>query len=135
MRPRQACPRPRACAVPFITYPPLQGFLPSFPVIGGPPDPAVPYRMFDLIPFPAFTTASVFMVDANGTTRVLVAQGQQQGVGLGVVDDGVAVGPVVGGLQGRRSPTTPPFGPTSATIAANQLIPALTRDAKARRNG
>lgn len=58
-----------AGTVPFITYPPLIGFLPNFPVTGGPPDPAVPYRMFDLIPFPEFTTASVFMVDAGGTTR------------------------------------------------------------------
>ena len=56
-------------SVPFITYPPLQGFIPSFPVTGDPPDPAVPYRMFDLIPFPAFDTASVFMVDGGGTTR------------------------------------------------------------------
>ncbi len=55
--------------LPFITYPPLPGFLPSFEVTGGPPDPAVPYRMFDLIPFPAFDTASVFMVDPAGTTR------------------------------------------------------------------
>lgn len=57
-----------AGTVPFITYPPLPGFLPGFPVAGT-PDPAVPYRLFDLIPFPAFDTASVFMVDAQGTTR------------------------------------------------------------------
>lgn len=55
--------------VPFITYPPLIGFIPKFKVTGGPVDPAVPYRMFDLIPFPAFTTASIFMVDPAGTTR------------------------------------------------------------------
>lgn len=56
-------------AVQFTTHAPLPGFLPGFAVTGGPVDPAVPYRMFDLIPFPAFDTASVFMVDANGTTR------------------------------------------------------------------
>lgn len=56
-------------AVEFITYPPLPGFIAAFEVEGGAVDPAVPYRMFDLIPFPAFDTASVFMVDAQGTTR------------------------------------------------------------------
>lgn len=55
--------------VPFTTHPPLPGFVPHFAVTGGPVDPAVPYRMFDLIPFPAFTTASIFMVDAAGTPR------------------------------------------------------------------
>ena len=55
--------------VDFITFPPLLGFIPSFEVQGGSVDPAAPYRLFDLIPFPAFDTASVFMVDAMGTTR------------------------------------------------------------------
>lgn len=55
--------------VEFITYPPLLGFEASFAVEGGPVDPAVPYRMFDLIPFPAFDTAGVFMVDGQGRTR------------------------------------------------------------------
>jgi hypothetical protein len=53
----------------FTTHAPLPGFIPAFAV-----DPAVaaaeaPYRMFDLIPFPAFDTAGVFQVDAEGTTR------------------------------------------------------------------
>ncbi|MBK7825793.1 aryl-sulfate sulfotransferase [Nannocystis sp.] len=56
-------------AVQFTTHAPLPGFLPSFPSTGGPVDPAVPYRMFDLIAVPAFDIASVFMVDADGTTR------------------------------------------------------------------
>ncbi len=58
-----------AGSVDFITYPGLAGFIPSFAVEGGAVDAAMPYRMFDLIPFPAFDTASVFMVDAQGTTR------------------------------------------------------------------
>lgn len=53
----------------LITYPPRPGFIPAFPVEGGPVDAAVPYRMFDLIPFPAFDTAGAFVVDAEGTTR------------------------------------------------------------------
>jgi hypothetical protein len=56
-------------AVEFTTYPPLAGFIAQFEVEGGPVDPAAPYRMFDLIPFPAFDTASVFMVDERGATR------------------------------------------------------------------
>lgn len=52
----------------LLTYPPLPGFVPAFTVEGS-SDPAAPYRMFDMIPFPAFDTASVFMVDAAGTTR------------------------------------------------------------------
>ncbi len=56
-------------AVEFTTHPPLAGFIAQFEVAGGPVDPSVPYRMFDLIPFPAFDTASVFMVDGTGATR------------------------------------------------------------------
>jgi len=55
--------------VDFITFPAKPGFLPSFAVEGGPVDPAAPYRMFDLIPFPAYDTASLFMVDQDGVTR------------------------------------------------------------------
>ena len=58
-----------AGTVDFITYPGLPGFIPTFEVEGGGVDPARPYRMFDLIPFPAFDTSSVFMVDGQGTTR------------------------------------------------------------------
>ncbi len=58
-----------AGTVDFITYPALAGFIPAFEVEGGDVDPAAPYRLFDLIPFPAFDTASVFMVDATGRTR------------------------------------------------------------------
>lgn len=66
--------------VEFITFPPLLGFEAGFEVEGGPVDAAVPYRMFDLIPFPDFDTAGVFMVDAQGTTRFY----------LGGPSDGVA---------------------------------------------
>lgn len=58
-----------AGSVEFITYPGMAGFIASFAVEGGPVDAATPYRMFDLIPFPAFDTANVFMVDGQGTTR------------------------------------------------------------------
>lgn len=58
-----------AGSVEFITFPGLAGFIPAFAVEGGAVDAARPYRMFDLIPFPAFDTASVFMVDGQGTTR------------------------------------------------------------------
>lgn len=53
----------------FTTYAPLPGFIPAFAVDPGDFDPTMPYRMFDLIPFPAFDTAGVFMVDGSGTTR------------------------------------------------------------------
>ena len=55
--------------VDFITYPPKPGFQASFPVEGGNTDAAMPYRMFDLIPWPQYDTASLFVVDADGVTR------------------------------------------------------------------
>ena len=57
--------------VEFTAHAPLPGFIPSFVVDepGAGFDPTMPYRMFDLIPFPAFDTAGVFMVDGEGTTR------------------------------------------------------------------
>jgi hypothetical protein len=53
----------------FTTDAPLPGFVPAFEVEPNDAAPEAPYRMFDLIPFPAFNTAGVFMVDTEGTTR------------------------------------------------------------------
>ena len=53
----------------FTTNAPLPGFIGAFPVDPGDNAEGADYRMFDLIPFPAFDTASVFQVDAEGTTR------------------------------------------------------------------
>ena len=56
-------------SIEFTTGAPLPGFLAQFEVEGGPVDPAMPYRMFDITPFPAFTSSSAFMVDGEGRTR------------------------------------------------------------------
>jgi hypothetical protein len=53
----------------FSTDAPLPGFVPAFEVEPNDAAPEAPYRMFDLIPFPAFNTAGVFQVDGGGTTR------------------------------------------------------------------
>lgn len=54
--------------VSFTTEAPLPGFISSFDVTGESVGER-PYRMFDLIPFPAFDTASLFVVDETGQTR------------------------------------------------------------------
>lgn len=54
--------------VSFTSEAPLPGFIPNFDVTGESSGER-PYRMFDLIPFPAFDTSSLFVVDAAGQTR------------------------------------------------------------------
>ncbi|MGH1345547.1 MAG: aryl-sulfate sulfotransferase [Nannocystales bacterium] len=54
--------------VSFTTEAPLPGFIQSFEVTGESVGER-PYRMFDLSPFPASSTSSVFVVDPSGTTR------------------------------------------------------------------
>lgn len=52
----------------FTSEAPLPGFIASFEVTGESSGER-PYRMFDLSPFPASATSSVFVVDPAGTTR------------------------------------------------------------------
>ena len=52
----------------FTTEAALPGFIPSFEVNGASAGDG-PLRMFDLIPFPAFDTSSIFVIDASGQTR------------------------------------------------------------------
>lgn len=54
--------------VAFTSEVPLPGFVPSFEVSGTYGGEG-PFRMFDLIPFPDFSTASLFVVDPEGRTR------------------------------------------------------------------
>ena len=54
--------------VAFTSEGPLPGFIPSFEV-SGTQGGERPYRMFDLIPFPQFSTSSLFVVDPEGRTR------------------------------------------------------------------
>lgn len=59
--------------VAFLSEAPLPGFIPAFDVNGAQGGEG-PYRMFDLIPFPDFTTSSLFVVDPQGRTRFHLGQ-------------------------------------------------------------
>jgi len=59
--------------VDFTTDAALPGFIPAF-AVRGEGSGERPWRMFDLNPFPEFTTSSLFMIDASGRTRFHLGQ-------------------------------------------------------------